>query len=168
MGSGARSPFSAKFAKVSIMHKKNRILVVCSNADCAEMLTTVLKGWAMEAMLVSNLEGARRVLKQNKPSLVVTEDKLSDGEFQTLLTLLAANKPPARVLVLLRDQSQYWNILRLGAFGVIPIPFCRSDVQWALIQALRSEAPARVVPFSRRDDVAGSPVPVDVRSAAKR
>jgi len=120
------------------MDRRHRILVVCSDASCAGALTAIMSGWALGATVASTLAEARQALRQSTPSLVISEDRLSDGGFQDVLELLRGTRPLVRVLVLLRDSSQYSEALQLGAFGAIPMPFQRADAQWALIQALRN------------------------------
>jgi hypothetical protein len=39
--------------------------------------------------------------------------------------------------VLVRDEEDYSEAMRLGAFEAIPIACRRSDVQWTMIHALR-------------------------------
>lgn len=132
------------------MDWRKRILIVSSSSDCVQSLLAVLHGWSLEATVVATIEQARAVVKRFAPSLVIAEEQLPDGRFEAMLEILSISKPPARLLVVLHDETQYAQALRLGAFAVIlGSPFQRTDAQWALIQALRSKPVLRPRPAIR-------------------
>jgi DNA-binding NtrC family response regulator len=109
------------------------------------MLLGVIKDYGLEASAVRNVHQARTHLQQPDLSLVLCESSLPDGGFRDLFDASAFRTSPLRFVVLVRDEEDYSEAMRLGAFEAIPIPCRRSDVQWTMIHALsKPENPVRL------------------------
>jgi len=118
------------------------------------LLTDVLRGWGVDAMVVSNAKDARHALETQRLSLAFSEDRFDDGTYRDLLEDAALRKPGVRVVVLIHEEETYAEVLNSGAFEALPLPCSRSDIQWAVIHAAsngeksyRPPASDRVVPF---------------------
>ena len=116
------------------------VLVVCSDPECWNMLLGVIKDYGLEASAAANIRQARTHLQQPDLSLVLCESNLPDGSFRDLFDASACRTSPLRFVVLVRDEEDYSEAMRLGAFEAIPTPCRRSDIQWTMIHALRKQA----------------------------
>jgi DNA-binding NtrC family response regulator len=122
------------------MDSSGRILIACASAEYKEALAEILKAWSLETTMVSTPDEIKALLPQ-APALVICEDQLAQGTYREVLEALYAAKSTARLLVLIHDEANYSEAMQLGAFDAIPVPFQRSDAQWAVIRALRAKAP---------------------------
>lgn len=113
------------------------VLIVCSDPECSSMLLGVIKDYGLEASAAADIRQARPHLQKPDLSLVLCESNLPDGSFRDLFDASALRTSPLRFVVLLRDEDDYSEAMRLGAFEAIPTPCRRSDVQWTMIRALR-------------------------------
>jgi DNA-binding NtrC family response regulator len=101
------------------------------------MVLGVINDYGLEASAARNVRQARTHLQKPDLSLVVCESNLPDGSFRDLFDASALRTSPLRFVVLVRDEADYSEAMRLGAFEAIPTPCRRSDVQWTMIRALR-------------------------------
>jgi DNA-binding NtrC family response regulator len=122
------------------MDSSGRILIACSSAEYKEKLAEILKAWALEMTIVSTPAEVQALLPAQAPALVICEDQLAEGTYHEVLDVLSAAKSPARLLVLIHDETKYSEAMQSGAFDAIPVPFRRSDAQWAVIRALQAKA----------------------------
>jgi len=113
------------------------VLIVCSDPTCSSMVLGVINDYGLEASAARNVRQARTHLQKPDLSLVVCESNLPDGSFRDLFDASALRTSPLRFVVLVRDEADYSEAMRLGAFEAIPTPCRRSDVQWTMIRALR-------------------------------
>jgi DNA-binding NtrC family response regulator len=118
------------------MDLRTPVLVVCSDPECCNMLLGVIKDYGLEASAAANIRQARTHLQKPDLSLVLCESNLPDGSFRDLFDASALRTSPLRFVVLVRDEEDYCEAMRLGAFEAIPTPCRRSDVQWTMIHAL--------------------------------
>jgi DNA-binding NtrC family response regulator len=126
------------------MDLRTPVLVVCSDPECCSMLLGVVKDYGLEASAAANIRQARTHLQKPDLSLVLCESNLPDGSFRDLFEASAFRTSPLRFVVLVRDEEDYSEAMRVGAFEAIPTPCRRSDIQWTVIHALRSpEKPAQ-------------------------
>ena len=101
------------------------------------MLLGVIKDCGLEASAARNIHQARTHLQRPDLSLVLGESNLPDGSFRDLFDASACRTSALHFMVLVRDEEDYSEAMRLGAFEAIPTPCRRSDVQWTMIHALR-------------------------------
>jgi DNA-binding NtrC family response regulator len=117
----------------------SRVLTVCSSSDCHRTLTEVLGLWEVETISASTTAEARATLGEQPISLVFCENHLSDGGFGELASAVASRRPPVHLVAILRDESEYADAIRLGAFEAILLPCRRSDIQWVIIRAMNAK-----------------------------
>jgi DNA-binding NtrC family response regulator len=121
------------------MDSRRPVLVVCSDPECSSMLLGVIKDYGLEASATRNIRQARAHLQEPDLALVLCESSLPDGSFRDLFDASAWRTSPLRFVVLVRDEEDYSEAMRLGAFEAIPTPCRRSDIQWTMIHALRQQ-----------------------------
>jgi DNA-binding NtrC family response regulator len=126
------------------------VLVVCSDPECCSMLLGVIKDYGLEASAARNIRQARTHLQEPNLLLVLCESSLPDGSFRDLFDASALRTSPLRFVVLVRDEEDYSEAMRLGALEAIPTPCRRSDVQWTMIHALRKPENRAQVRAGRR------------------
>jgi DNA-binding NtrC family response regulator len=122
------------------MNVQRRVLIVSSNTERCLMLAGVATDWDLEAASASTLEQAVAILGDQDLALVFCEGNLPDGTFRGLLDATNSRRPPLRLIVLVDNERDYFDAVRLGAFEALPTPVRRSDLQWMMIHALRNDA----------------------------
>jgi DNA-binding NtrC family response regulator len=140
---GLRNPGEAK------MNLQRRVLIVSSNPERREMLTGVAVDWDLEVRSASTLEQAVAILGDQNLALAFCEGSLPDGTFRGLLDATSSRRPPLRLIVLVDNERDYFDAVRLGAFEALPTPLRRSDLQWMMIHALRNDPTRRLEEPSR-------------------
>jgi DNA-binding NtrC family response regulator len=120
-----------------------RMLVICSTENRRVIESAILE-WSLEVCWCSTLQQARRGLRRGNHALVLCEAELPDGTYQNVMMMLKHKLDRVRVVVLAEAYSEdaYRQAIELGAFDVISAPYKRTDVQWIVMQAVRSHPAA--------------------------
>jgi DNA-binding NtrC family response regulator len=81
------------------------------------------------------------MLSKQRIELVFCDERLSDGSFRDLLRANQAWIGRPRIVVIFRvgEWAEYLEALQLGVFEVISSPLHASDVELAVIRAIRDE-----------------------------
>jgi DNA-binding NtrC family response regulator len=112
-----------------------RVLVACRDEQCRRTVTDVLVDWGIEAVPAASVKDALNALQTQRISLIFSEDKFDDGSYRDLVGPASLRKPAVRMIALIHEEDNYSEVLLNGAFDALPIPFSRSDIQWAVIHA---------------------------------
>jgi DNA-binding NtrC family response regulator len=120
------------------------ILIVSCRPDNRKMLMRVFDGLPIDSYSAPSIEQAKEALRLRSFSVVFCEERLSDGTYNDLLREVRANSEEIRFVVMLctGEWEEYLEALRLGAEEVLRCPLQPTDVDLALIHAMRG-APAR-------------------------
>ena len=123
------------------MLKKWNVLVVCAELTERNALIQMLEGMSVGVFSCSTLSQAMEVLSSRKIELVFCDENLSDGSFRNLLLADQDWKGRPRIVVIFRtgEWDEYLNALQLGVFEVISSPLHATDVELAVIRAIRDE-----------------------------
>ena len=121
------------------------ILIVSCRPDNRRMLLRVFDGLPIDSYSAPSIEQAKEVLRLRPFSVVFCEERLSDGSYNDLLKEVRALSEDIRFVVMLctGDWEEYLEALRLGAEEVLRCPLQPTDVDLALIHAMRSTATRR-------------------------
>lgn len=125
----------------AILDRTVRALVVTSQLELRQSLLHVLETLSMDVIVCSNLAQALEVLCAQEFDLVFCDDRLPDGAYSDLIS----NQPhtgrahPVIVTTRTGDWELYMEALRKGAFDVIRYPGPVTDVELAVIRALRED-----------------------------
>jgi DNA-binding NtrC family response regulator len=117
------------------------VLVVCREMGDRNALIHILVGMSVSAFSCSTLSQAEEVLSSHKINLVFCDEHFSDGSFRDLLQTIQGciSKPQIAVILHLGDLAEYKEALQEGVFEVISSPFHPTDVELAVIRAMRHE-----------------------------
>jgi DNA-binding NtrC family response regulator len=99
----------------------------------------VLDEFSIDSYVAPTIRDAREVLASQPLSMVFCEERLSDGSYSDLLTSVRATWPETRFVVLLctGEWEEYLQAMRLGAQEVLRCPLRPTDIDLALIQAMK-------------------------------
>lgn len=115
------------------------VLVVSCRPDNRKLLMHVFDGLPIDAYSAPSIQQAKEALQLRPFSLVFCEERLADGSYTDLLRHVRLTHNDARVVVLLctGEWEEYLEALRLGAEEVLRCPLQPTDIDLALIHAMR-------------------------------
>ena len=115
------------------------ILVACAEMRNRNALIHMLEGMPVTVFSCSTLSQANEVLSSHKIELVFCDKTLSDGSFRDLLRANQAwiGIPRIVVIVHVGEWAECMEALQLRAFEVISSPLHPTDVELAVIRAMR-------------------------------
>ena len=117
------------------------VLIVSPDRENCRTIASILDGWGLDILCAATVAHARRILLQRSVSMVFSEDCLSDGNYRDVLRAAKLGNPSAHVVVTSRrfdpDFYKQSSVAPPGTVEVIPCPCYLSDVQWAIVHAMR-------------------------------
>jgi two-component system response regulator PilR (NtrC family) len=118
------------------------ILIVSCRPDNRKMLMRVFDGLPIDSYSAPSIEQAKEALRLRPFSVVFCEERLTDGSYNDLLREVRAASEDIRFVVMLctGEWEEYLEALRLGAEEVLRCPLQPTDVDLALIHAMRGPA----------------------------
>jgi DNA-binding NtrC family response regulator len=123
----------------SNMNQERTVLIVSCRPENRKTLVRVLDEFSIDSYVAPTIRDAREVLASQPLSMVFCEERLSDGSYSDLLTSVRATWPETRFVVLLctGEWEEYLQAMRLGAQEVLRCPLRPTDIDLALIQAMK-------------------------------
>jgi DNA-binding NtrC family response regulator len=122
------------------MQTQLEILIVSCRPENRKSLLRVLEDLPVTAFCASNLAQARETLASHSVGLVFCEERVSDGSYRDLLEETRADKAQGTRFVTMLctgEWEEYLEALHLGADEVIRCPLEATDIDMALIHAMR-------------------------------
>lgn len=121
------------------------VLIVSCRPENRRILMRVFEDLPVDAYSAPSIEQAKEALKLRPFSVVFCEERLSDGHYSDLLGELRSAAEDIRLVVLLctGEWEEYLEALRLGAEEVLRCPLQPTDIDLALIHAMRGGAAKR-------------------------
>ena len=116
------------------------VLVACAEMGNRNALIRMLEGMSVGVFSCSNLSQAIEVLSSRKIELVFCDENLSDGSFRDLLRAnqVWSGRPRIVVIAHLDEWAEHrMEALELGDFEVLSSPLQPTDVELAVIRAMR-------------------------------
>jgi two-component system, NtrC family, response regulator PilR len=115
------------------------ILIVSCRPDNRKMLMRVFEGLPIDSYAAATLQQAKEALRLRSFSVVFCEERLSDGTYAELLRDIRATSEDTRFVVMLctGEWEEYLEALRIGAEEVLRCPLQPTDIDLALIHAMR-------------------------------
>jgi DNA-binding NtrC family response regulator len=116
------------------------ILIVSCRPENRKMLLRVFEDLPIDSYSASSIHQAKEALRARSFSVVFCEERLTDGAYTDLLKELKNTQPSTRLVVMLctGEWEEYLEALRLGAEEVLRCPLQPTDVDLALIHAMRN------------------------------
>jgi DNA-binding NtrC family response regulator len=123
------------------MAREFDLLIVSSRLENKRIILRFLEGLPLNIYAVGNVEEAEETLEEHEIDVVVCDERLSDGAYHDVLALTIDRKPKGQFIVLLctGGQEEYCEAIRLGATDVVRLPLHPTDIELALIHALRQK-----------------------------
>jgi DNA-binding NtrC family response regulator len=123
----------------SNMNQERTVLIVSCRPENRKTLVRVFDEFSIDSYVAPTIRDAREVLASQPLSMVFCEERLSDGSYSDLLTSVRATWPETRFVVLLctGEWEEYLQAMRLGAQEVLRCPLRPTDIDLALIQAMK-------------------------------
>ncbi|MGB2633390.1 MAG: hypothetical protein WAM58_05590 [Candidatus Acidiferrum sp.] len=105
----------------------------------------IFDGLPINSYSAPSVQQAKEALRLRPFSVVFCEERLSDGSYNDLLREVRALSEDIRFVVMLctGEWEEYLEALRLGAEEVLRCPLQPTDVDLALIHAMRGPAARR-------------------------
>jgi DNA-binding NtrC family response regulator len=121
------------------MANKIDLLIVSSRLENKRTLLRFLEGLPLNIYTVGSIEQAEETLEEHEVDVVVCDERLSDGTYHDVLALTLDRKPQIQFVLLLctGGQDEYSEAMRLGVTDVVRAPLHSTDVELALLHALR-------------------------------
>jgi len=132
------------------------VLIASSDIEKRNAIRAILAEDGLNTICASTVKETQEALANTSVSIVICERQLPDGSFKDLLHLAKRERPEVLVVVTSRIDDWKENVAakQLGVFEVIPSPCQRSNVEWAVITALRAwrqrATLPNVIPSERR------------------
>jgi DNA-binding NtrC family response regulator len=122
------------------MLKRWDVLVACAELGNRSALIRMLEGMSVGVFSCSTLSQAMEVLSSRNIELVFCDEYLPDGSFRELLraSQVWIGRPHIVVIVHSRESLEYTEALQLGEYEVICAPLHPTDVELAVIRAMRN------------------------------
>jgi DNA-binding NtrC family response regulator len=123
------------------MLRQKDVLVACTDMSNRSALVHMLEGMSVNVFSCSTMNQISDVLSKQKVELVFCDENLSDGSFRDLLRAKQPWMGRPRIVVIFRvgEWAEYLEALQLGVFEVISTPVHSTDVELAVIRAIRDE-----------------------------
>jgi DNA-binding NtrC family response regulator len=117
------------------------ILIVSCRLENRKLLTRIFEGLPLDIYMVSSIQQAKETLSSRAFSAVFCEERLPDGSYAGLLKEMQRTPGHPRFVVMLctGEWDEYLEALRLGAEEVLRCPLQPTDVDLALIHAMRKD-----------------------------
>jgi len=126
------------------------ILIISCRPENRRMLMRVFDGLPIDSYSASTISQAKEALGARPFSVIFCEERLADGSYRDLLQVVRAGSESTRFVVMLctGEWEEYLEALHLGAEEVLRCPLQPTDIDLALIHAMRSgtnPVPVRVM-----------------------
>ena len=127
---------------------KGAVLFVSSSVEDARTLVPMLEAMGIPFSHVTDLAQAKKLLESHVFSAVLTEVNLPDGSWKDVVTAVGRIRRRVAVVVtdLLADARLWVDVLKFGAYDLLPKPFCCGEVQRILANAV--DRPPLLIEFA--------------------
>ena len=123
------------------MIKGVEVLIVSSRLETKRILLQILDGLPLNVYCAGTVEQAVDALEKHGINVVVSDEHLSDGTYHDILALTIDRLPKTQLIVLLTTGgfAEYREAMQLGVKEVVRSPFQPTDIELALIRAMRNQ-----------------------------
>lgn len=124
---------------------KDGVLFISPSAEEANALSRMLGPAFIPLQHADSLRRARQRLEHESFGVILTEARLADGRWQDVIDLVEHEHLHSAVIVTdrLADARLWADALDHGAYDVLAQPFCCSEVQRVLSNALETPVQLR-------------------------
>jgi len=124
---------------------KDGVLFISPSLEDANILSRMLASASISVQHADCFQRARQKLDQESYGVILTEARFPDGKWQDVMLLVEHEHHTSAVVVTdrLADARLWADALDLGAYDVLAQPFCSSEVQRVMGNALATPAQLR-------------------------
>ena len=121
---------------------RNGILFVSPSAEDASILAEMLNPLSIPLEHAPDVRRARVKLDCEMFGVLLTEASLPDGSWEDVMNVAEEARLCSTIVVThpFADARFWADVLDMGAYDLLPQPFCRSEVQRILSNALTARA----------------------------
>jgi DNA-binding NtrC family response regulator len=114
---------------------KKKVLIIEDEGDMCLLLNILLNGKDMELDHVQNLSKAEEYLKEEKPSVVILDNKLPDGFGIDFITTIKKNYPNIKIIMISGFDSSAKDVaIENGADIFLEKPFTRDQLYKSIME----------------------------------
>jgi len=126
------------------MTKRVKLLIISSHLENRQALLRILEGLPLNVYAIGSIEQAGNTLKQHGIEVVLCDERFCDGTYHDVLALTVDRVPKIQFILLLTHggPEEYKEAKRLGVAEVIHSPFEPTDIELALMHAVRGQTVA--------------------------
>lgn len=131
----------------------NKILIVDDESSIRFALKEALRSWSYDSVQAANLADARRLFREEEPTVALLDIDLPDGSGLDFLTEIKTEQPDTIVVMITGniDVKNTVAALRGGAHDFISKPIRLEELRVTLRNALETQQLRREVKQSRRE-----------------
>ncbi len=119
------------------MHKTKKVLIIEDEADMCLLLNIMLTGKEMELDHVKNLAAAKEYLDNEKPSVIILDNKLPDGMGVDFISFIKQNYPDIKIIMISGYAGAAKDIaLDNGADKFLEKPFTKENLYKSIKELL--------------------------------
>jgi DNA-binding NtrC family response regulator len=117
------------------------LLIVSSRLEHKRDLLHILDGLGANVLTARNVEQAKEALEGRRVELILCDERLSDGTYHHVLGLTIDREPKIQFIVVMWEGgfAEYREAMQLGVTEVVHCPLQPTDVELALIHAMRNQ-----------------------------
>ena len=121
-----------------------KLLVISSRLQKKRAILRILEELPLNIYAVGSVEQAEKTLKRHGIEVVLCDERFCDGTYHDMLALTVDRVPKIQFILLLTHggPEEYREAKRLGVAEVIHSPFELTDIELALIHAMRGQTAA--------------------------
>lgn len=124
-----------------------KILIIDDEGDLCLLLNILLEGKGMEVEHVQSIAKAEEYLLQEKPSLILLDNRLPDGFGIDFLGFVKNEHPSAKVIMISGVDAAAQDVaLENGADAFLKKPFTKAQLHQVVNELLKKEEPV-ISPF---------------------
>jgi two-component system, OmpR family, response regulator len=114
---------------------KKKVLIIEDEGDMCLLLNILLNGKDMELDHVQNLSKAEEYLKEEKPSVVILDNKLPDGFGIDFISTIKKNYPDIKIIMISGFDSSAKDVaIENGADIFLEKPFTRDQLYKSIME----------------------------------
>lgn len=120
--------------------KTRKVLIIEDEGDLCLLINILLEGKGMEVEHVQNIAKAGEYLLQEKPSLILLDNRLPDGFGIDFLSLVKKEHPTTKVIMISGVDAAAEDIaLENGADAFLKKPFTKAQLHQTVTELLKTE-----------------------------
>lgn len=131
----------ASETKVS-MRRNGTALLLGMDPEACDVSSDILERYGLDIVRLSCVADLREVIEERRPCVLVSEDRVADGDFRDVLgcVLSSVQEFPVIVFSRLADWDEYFAAVKLGAHDLLRFPFRTGELRWVVERALADQS----------------------------